>query len=199
VSDLASVADKQACGDLIRSWGAYRDQRRWAELLDTFTADGTIAVSWFRGSFADFVERCRSRAGAGTAKHLLFPSLVRLQGARALVETNVVILVRQHIEGIEVDLTSYARFADRLVKSSSGWRIAERAAIYEKDRLDAVEPGARFAELLQKADSGQFPAPCRYMAYRIGAYGGALATPIYADGTPDTAALLRRYEEWLLN
>ena len=59
-----------------------------------------------------------------------------MAGERALAETNIVILVRQKIGGVLADMTSYARFLDRLERSSGAWLIVERTAIYERDRLD---------------------------------------------------------------
>jgi SnoaL-like domain len=193
-----SIADKYACAEVIQSWGLYRDQLRWAELLETFTPDSSIAVSWFRGSFSDFVKACQSRVGrAGSAKHLLQPSVVQVAGTRALAETSTVILVRQDIEGVAVDLTSNARFLDRLEKRSGTWKILERAAVYERDRLDPVEPSEAFAALMQKADCTPFPAQYRYMAFRVAAAGGALAEPVHRDGRPETEALQARYAAWL--
>ena len=60
--DLAdsSLADKIACAELIQAWGVARDQGKWKDLRATFTPDGHISVSWFRGSFEQFVERCRA-------------------------------------------------------------------------------------------------------------------------------------------
>jgi hypothetical protein len=192
-----STDDKCACAELIQFWALFRDQNRWAELLETFTPDGTIAVSWFRGPYREFVEQCRLRsARSGRAKHLLTPSVVRVAGDRALAETSVVILVRQEINGIAVDLTSHARFLDRLERRGM-WKIAERAAVYEHDRLDPVEPTANFAQLMQRANCSQYPPPYRYMAFRIISSGGALAAPVHCDGTPETEALRARYEAWL--
>jgi hypothetical protein len=194
------IADKQACAELIQAWGFCRDQNRWPELLDTFHPDGQIAVSWFRGRFPDFVARCRESAGSGTgsrAKHLLWPAAVRVAGARALAETNVTILVRQQIEGIWVDLTSRARFLDRIERREGSWRILERAAVYEQDRLDPVEPSMVFVKLLQAAHAEQYPEPYRYMAYRVLAAGRGLANPVHYDGLADTEALKARYAAWL--
>src|SRR5215472_8946961 len=110
-----TVADRQACAELIQAWGHARDQGRWAELAATFAPEGTIAVSWFRGPFGEFVERCRESFATGSrSKHLIWPSRVRVVGARAVAETNVAILVRQAIDGVLSDLTSYARFLDRI-------------------------------------------------------------------------------------
>src|SRR5262245_9177617 len=98
-----SIEDKTICADLIIAWGLYRDQRRWPELLSTFHPDGEIAVSWFRGPFAEFVEHCKR---GGMSKHLIMAPLVRMHGARAVAETSIVILVRQQIEGLTVDMSS---------------------------------------------------------------------------------------------
>lgn len=195
----ASADDKYACAELVQSWGLYRDQHRWTELTGTFKPDGMIAVSWFRGLFPEFVDRCRARdvTRTGRGKHLLWPSLVQIRGNRALAQTSVMILVRQNIEGVVVDLTSNARFLDRLEKKSSIWKFVERVAVYERDRLDPVEPSLAFNELMQRADCSRYPQQYRYMAYRIASAGGTLAMPVCCDGMPETAALQARYEAWL--
>jgi hypothetical protein len=192
------IADQLACADLIQTWGLCRDQGRWQELLATFHPDGQIAVSWFRGPFPDFVERCKQSFGTGTrAKHLLWPASVRGNGTRALAETNVTILVRQQIEGVWVDLTSRARFLDRLERREGRWRAVERAAVYEQDRLDPVEPSIVFVKLMQAANAAEYPEPYRYMAYRVMAAGRTLANPVHYDGLPETEALKARHELWL--
>jgi hypothetical protein len=196
------MTDKLACAELVQAWGFARDQQRWDDLLAIFHPEGEIAVSWFRGPYTEFVAHCRRISGHGSgqgpvSKHELWPARVTLNGERALAETSVAILVRQTIEGIAVDLTSYGRFLDRIEKRSGEWRMVERAALYEKDRLDPVEPSPAFAEMLAKADTAKFPAPYRYMAYRVEAAGRSLAEPVHYDGRLETEALKRRYAEWL--
>jgi hypothetical protein len=131
------------------------------------------------------------------AKHLLWPGRVLINGSRATTETNVAILVRQTIDGVAVDLTSYGRFLDRIERRGGEWRMVERATLYEKDRLDPVEPSASFAKLMESADTAPWPVPYRYMAYRVAASGRALAEPVLYDGRAETEALKRRYAEWL--
>ena len=189
-----TTEDKIACAELIQAWGLYRDQRRWPELLDTFHPEGEIAVSWFRGPFRDFVERCK---GGGPSKHLIWPPVVRIKGERALAETSIVIGVRQTIEGVAVDMTSRARFLDRLERRRGRWRILERAAIYEQDRLDPVEPSDAFVRLMQSASASNHPEPYRYMAVRLAAAGRPLAEPVHHDGSAPTRELYARYEAWL--
>jgi hypothetical protein len=192
------IADKIACAELVQAWGFARDQGRWADLLSIFHPGGEIAVSWFRGPHPEFVAHCERNWGKGSqAKHLLWPARVAVNGGRATAETNVAILVRQTIEGVAVDLTSYGRFLDRIERRDGAWRMVERATLYEKDRLDPVEPSAAFDTLMARADTKPFPAPYRYMAYRVHAAGRALAEPVHYDGRAETEALKVRYAEWL--
>jgi hypothetical protein len=73
----------------------------------------------------------------------------------------------------------------------------ERAAVYERDRLDPVEPSANFETLFAAADLSACPAAYRYMAARLKAAGRALAPVVHYDGAPHTAQLYARYEAWL--
>jgi hypothetical protein len=190
--------DKYACAELIQSWGLYRDQGKWPELTATFAPEGEIAVSWFSGSFREFVERCRQSFDTGQrSKHHIFPSVVRLARDRALAETNIVILVRQKIGTVLADMTSYARFLDRLERRGGRWMILERAAIYERDRLDPVEPSEAFDQLFKASDLSIYPEAYRYMVARLVAAGRALAPVVYRDGTADTKQLYARYDAWL--
>lgn len=194
-----TLADKQACAELIQAWGLARDQGRWADLAATFAPDGEIAVSWFRGPFGKFVDACRESFATGArSKHLIWPSLVHVVDDRAVAETNVAILVRQSIDGVLVDLTSYARFLDRLERRAGRWLIVERTAIYERDRLDQVESSEAFDTMMRAADVAQFPSAYRYMAFRVLAAGRSLASPIHYDGAPETTELCTRYDAWLL-
>lgn len=196
----SSLADKIACAGLIQNWGVFRDQGRWKELRGTFTPDGHISVSWFRGPFELFVDHCRASYGVHNSwsRHHLFPPTIKFAGERAVAETSVIIRVRQPFNGIAVDMTSCSRFLDRIERHADGWLIAERAAIYERDRLDPVEPSAAFDELFKAANTAQYPEQYRYMAFRLAhAPGRSLASVIYRDGGPETADLYARYSGWL--
>jgi hypothetical protein len=195
-----SATDKLAIAELIQTWGVCRDQGKWNELRGTFTSDGHISVSWFRGPFEQFVERCRANFSAGNSwsRHHLFTPTIKFGNDRAVVETPVIIRVRQKFNGVEVDLTSCSRFLDRVVRHAGGWLIAERAAIYERDRLDPVEPSPAFDALFAAAETAHYPEQYRYMAFRIAhAQGRTLASVVYRDGGAETADLYARYSAWL--
>jgi len=190
--------DILACAQTVQAWGFARDQRRWEDLRDTFHPHGVIHVSWFSGSFDTFVDHCKANASGGVfSKHLLWPSRVRGAANRAISETTTAILVRQVIEDVTVDLTSYARFLDRFERRNNVWRIVERTCIYEFDRLDPLTPSDKFTALMKSGEAERFPVPYRYMGYRIAAHGRALAEPVHYDGRPETEALKSRYEGWM--
>src|SRR5271154_4544231 len=200
LESASELHDKIACAELIQAWGVYRDQGKWKELRATFTHDGHISVSWFRGPFEQFVERCRASYGTAHSwsRHHLFPASVKLAGDRAVAETSVVIRVRQPFNGIQVDLTSCSRFLDRLERHAGGWLIAERAAIYERDRLDPVEPSQAFDLLFAAGGAARFPEQYRYMAFRLAhTRGRRLAPVVYRDGGEETAELYARFAAWL--
>jgi hypothetical protein len=193
-------SDKLAIAELIQAWGLYRDQGKWKDLRGTFSPDGHISVSWFRGPFEQFVERARAgfAAGHSWSRHHLFASIVTVQKDRAIAETPVIIRVRQRFGAVEADLTSFSRFLDRVERGAQGWRIAERAAIYERDRLDPVEPSPAFDALFEAAETAHYPEQYRYMAFRLAhAEGRSLAPVIYRDGGAETGDLYTRYLRWL--
>jgi hypothetical protein len=193
-------ADKLAIAELIQAWGVYRDQGQWQELRGTFTPDGYISISWFRGPFEQFVERCEASFAAGDtwSRHHLHQPSIKLNGDRAVAETSVIIRVRQKFKDVPVDLTSWSRFLDRVERHSGGWLIAERAAIYERDRLDPVEPSEAYELLFAAGGAARFPEQYRYMAFRLAhTQGRRLAPVVYRDRGEETAELYARFSAWL--
>ena len=145
---------------------AYRDEGRWDELRDLFHPSATVSVSWYRGSIAGFIDASRAMEGAPRilTKHWFGVPRVQVKDGRALSEVDVMIMVRSKAGPIEIDVTSYARFFDRFVQCEDGrWRIAERTAIYEKDRIDPVQPSLLFNLVYRLARFRRFPVEYRRM------------------------------------
>jgi SnoaL-like domain len=92
---------------------ACRDQGRWDELRALFHPDAGIHVTWYSGPITGFIERSAEMAAAVLTKHVIGASRVTVSGARALGDTDVVILNRMKLGSVEVDATSHARFFDR--------------------------------------------------------------------------------------
>ncbi|MFI4939549.1 MAG: nuclear transport factor 2 family protein [Burkholderiales bacterium] len=180
---------------------AFRDQGRWDELRDLFHPDASIAVTWYSGPIEGFIERSAKMAATGSpviSKHWIGASRVAIEGNRALSDTDVTVLIRVKLGPIEADMTSYLRFFDRFERRDDGiWRIASRTAIYEKDRIDPVNPSLLYPLIYRLAGFNRFPRPYRHLAAGLVRNGQVLAKLIIEAGTREEAALWQDARIWL--
>ena len=88
---------------------------------------------------------------------------MEIKGNRAIAQTRMTINIRSMLDGVEVDAVCHGRFFDRVENRDGAWRIAKRSVIYEKDRIDPVNPGARI--VLDPALLARFPEGYRHLAY----------------------------------
>jgi hypothetical protein len=156
---------------LIADWALSRDTGRWDRLRSLFAPGATIQTTWFDGPANEFVDRCiASFGGKARAQHLIGASKIDIEGNRAIAETRVVLLLRAPLKAAQVDVTCHGRFYDFFVRLDGGWRIQKRIPVYEKDRIDAVDPAVTLD--LDRDLLARFPEGYRYLAY-IQAQGGA--------------------------
>jgi ketosteroid isomerase-like protein len=189
--------DKAAIREAVENWALYRDTGRWDALLRLYTPDAIVHTTWFVGPAREFVERGKEAAarGASRGQHFVGAVSVEVNGDRAIAEARVVLLVRAPLQGVEVDVTCYCRFYDWFVRMDGEWRIKMRGGIYEKDRIDLVDPSQRIA--LDPALLARFPPAYRHIAY-VQSSGGAKITMDLP--TPGSQALERLYADgaaWL--
>ena len=196
LSDLSDLLDRAAITDLVQRWGLCRDTGRWDELRALFTADGTMHTTWFVGSADEFVARSMEAARKGArAQHFIGAATIDLNGDRAVAETRMILMLRASLQDHEVDVTCYGRFYDQLVRQDARWKIRKRVPIYEKDRLDPLDPACRLE--LDAEKLARHPEGYRHLAY-VQASGGAAVTP--GLPTPNSEALATLYAEgaaWL--
>ena len=70
---------------------------------------------------------------------------------------------RGSVEGVLCDVVCTGRFYDFIERRQGRWGVVLRQPIYEKDRVDPVDPAARLA--LDQAKLAEFPAGYRHLAY----------------------------------
>jgi hypothetical protein len=98
---------------------------------------------------------------------------------------------RATVEGVVVDVVCTGRFYDFLEKREGRWGIVRRQPIYEKDRMDPVDPSARLT--LDAALLARFPEGYRHLAYLQSKNGfaikgnlpglrGAAVETLYSEG-----------------
>ena len=193
---LAQLLDRAAITQVTQEWGLARDTGRWDRLRACYTSDAVMHTTWFVGPAAEFVERSMAAARAGArVQHFIGATTMELRDDKAVVETRMVLMVRGLLDGVEVDATCWGRFHDRFVKREGQWRILKRVPVYEKDRLDVVDPTATLSidrEVLARQADG-----CRHLTY-MQSRGGATIMPNSA--VPGSEALARLEAEsaaWL--
>lgn len=194
--DINELLDRAAITRVVNDWGLNRDTGRWEALRAAFTADGVMHTTWLVASADEFVARSREAASRGArGQHFIGAASIDIRGTRAIAETRMMLLLRAVFQDVEVDVTLYGRFYDFFVREPDAWRIRQRVPIYEKDRIDPVDPSTTVR--LDAAELARHPDGYKHLAC-VQAAGGASVTPDLP--VPGSASLARLYEEgraWL--
>lgn len=164
------VSDRRIIRELVENWAVWRDARLWDRFRTVWHADGRMMATWFQGSFEEFI----AMNDAGWAKgvrilHFLGGSSIDVSGDRAIAQTKMTISQRAPVEGVICDVVCTGRFYDFFAFREGRWGLVLRQPIYEKDRLDPVDPAAKLE--LDKELLARFPEGYRHLAYlqtRIG-------------------------------
>ena len=130
-----------------------------------------MQTTWFDGPAQEFVDRSvTSFGGKVQVQHSIGASTIDVAGDRATAETRVVLLIRAPLGAVQTDVTCYGRFYDFFVRLDGAWRIQKRIPVYEKDRIDAVDPSVTLT--LDRNLLATFAEGYRHLAY-VQAQGGA--------------------------
>ena len=164
------LADQMRIRALIECWAVWRDAGDWERFRTVWHPDGVMMATWFQGPFEEFIRVTQEGWARGVSiLHFLGGSAIELAGERAVAQTKMTISQRATIEGVLCDVVCTGRFYDFLCKHQGEWRLLHRQPIYEKDRIDPVDPGSVLE--LDAAVLAGFPEGYRHLAYiqtRIG-------------------------------
>ncbi|MBK8007954.1 MAG: nuclear transport factor 2 family protein [Rhizobiales bacterium] len=190
------VSDRRIIRELVENWAVWRDARIWDRFRTVWHSDGRMMATWFQGSFEEFI----AMNDAGWAKgvrilHFLGGSSIDVKGNRAVAQTKMTISQRAPVEGVICDVVCTGRFYDFFEHREGRWGLVLRQPIYEKDRLDPVDPSARLE--LDKELLARFPEGYRHLAYLQTRIGYHVKPDM--PGMEGTALdkLYRRGENWL--
>ena len=158
------MTSKLAIREVVERWAVWRDAGDWDRFATVWHADGYMTATWFQGSFRDFIALSRQGFEAGVQiLHFLGGNAVDVRGDRAIAQTKMTISQRGLVHGVEVDVVCTGRFYDFFERRDGRWAIVRRQPIYERDRMDPVEPAARVS--LDAAKLAGFPPGYRHLAY----------------------------------
>ena len=155
---------KQQIRELLENWVLWRDQGSWERFRTCWHSDARMLATWFDGPAERFIEVSRQAFDRGiTILHALGGSTIDIARERAVAQTKMTISQRAAVEGVLCDVVCTGRFYDLLEERDGRWAIVLRRCIYDKDRIDPVEPGASLT--LDSALLGAFPEGYRHLAY----------------------------------
>lgn len=193
---MPAAADRLAIRDLIENWALWRDARMWDRFRTVWHDDGRMMATWFQGTVDEFIKVSQEGHDKGVRiLHFLGGMTIDLAGSRAVAQTKMTISQRAAVEGVVCDVVCTGRFYDFLEKRQDRWGLVLRQPIYEKDRLDPVDPTARLA--LDRTLLMQFPEGYRHLAYMQARIGYRVKTDMPGLDGPELEALYRRGADWL--
>ncbi len=190
------LADRLTIRELIDNWAIYRDSGDWERFRGVWHDGGEIDATWFQGGVDAFMRASRAGWENGVKVwHTLGGSSIDISGPRAVAQTRMTIAQRAPVHGIECDVVCTGRFYDFLEKRRGEWGFVVRQGIYEKDRIDPVDPAATLE--LDRAVLDRFPEGYRHLAYLQEAAGMTVKIDMPGLHGPEVEALYARGLRWL--
>ena len=190
------TADRLAIRDLVENWVVWRDAGDWERFRTVWHDDGRMMATWFQGTADEFIEVSREGWARGVSiLHFLGGTSIDLAGSRAIAQTKMTISQRAAIHGVPCDVVCTGRFYDFLEKRGQRWGLVLRQPIYEKDRMDPVEPTA--GPTLDQGVLERFPAGYRHLAYLQVGLGYAVKPDMPGLVGPEVERLYERGAAWL--
>ena len=190
------MSDRDEIRDLIENWAVWRDALDWERFRTVWHDDGRMMATWFQGSFEEFIRVSQEGFERGVRiLHFLGGTSVEQAGDRAIAQTKMTISQRGLVEGVLCDVVCTGRFYDFLERRGGRWGLVLRQPIYEKDRVDPVDPAARLE--LDQSLLERFPEGYRHLAYVQTQIGYPVKPDMPGLTGPDVEALYARGADWL--
>ena len=188
--------DRRAIRELVENWAVWRDAGDWERFRTVWHDDGRMMATWFQGSADAFIRVTKEGWDRGVSiLHFLGGSSIDVRGARAIAQTKMTISQRGAVDGLACDVVCTGRFYDFLEKRAGRWGLVLRQPIYEKDRLDPVNPAAKLG--LDPAILERFPEGYRHLAYVQTKLGFTVKPDMPGLKGPAVEALYARGAAWL--
>jgi len=190
------LIDRIEIRELVQNWALWRDAGDWERFRSVWHEDGVMMATWFQGPAEEFIRVTREGWARGVSiLHFLGGSSVDLAGDRAVVQTKMTISQRGDVSGVLCDVVCAGRFFDFIERRNGRWGMVLRQPIYEKDRVDPVDPSARLE--LDQAKLNEFPTGYRHLAYIQTQIGYSVKRDMPQLTGPEVEKLYARGKAWL--
>lgn len=192
----AAVADKLAIREVIDNWVLWSDSGDWERFATVWHDGAWMTATWFQGPAVEFQKARRSGFERGVnIIHFLGGTTCEVAGDRAIAQTKMTIDQRATVDGVVVDAVCTGRFYDFFERRQGRWAIVRRQPIYEKDRLDPVDPAAKLE--LDAALLASFPEGYRHLGYLQTKAGFKVKLGLPGVRGPEVAKLYAEGRAWL--
>ena len=193
----SDALERQAIRELVENWALWRDAGDWERFRTVWHSDGRMMATWFQGTADRFIGVSREGFESGVSiLHFLGGSSIDIADSRAIAQTKMTISQRARVHDVLVDVVCTGRFYDFFEKRDGRWGLVLRQPIYEKDRMDPVDPSARLT--LDAALLARFPEGYRHLAYLQTAIGFNVKPDMPGLRGAQVEALYARGAAWLV-
>ncbi len=191
-----SREDRLEIVETVNNWAVWRDAGDWERFRTVWHDDGWMSATWFQGPAPKFIEVSKAGFDKGVSiLHFLGGSSVDLKGDRAIAQTKMTISQRAVVDGVAVDVVCTGRFYDFFAKRAARWAIVRRQPIYEKDRMDPLDPAAKL--VLDPDLLARFPEGYRHLAYLQTRIGFTIKMDMPQLKGPEVRRLYAQGAAWL--
>jgi hypothetical protein len=188
--------EKLAIREVLENWVVWRDAGDWERFRGVWHEDGRMMATWFQGTADEFIRVSREGWDRGVSiLHFLGGMSIELAGSRAFTQTKMTISQRARVHNVLCDVVCTGRFCDFFEKRAGRWGIVLRQPIYEKDRMDPVDPSKTI--LLDSEILAHFPEGYCHLAYLQKAIGYEVKRDMPGLTGPEVEALYARGKRWL--
>ena len=182
--------------ELVENWVLYRDAGDWERFRTVWHPGGRMMATWCQADAEGFIQASQQGWAKGVSiLHFLGGSTIDIVGERAIAQTKMTISQRASVDDVLVDVVCTGRFFDFIERRAGRWGLVLRQPIYEKDRMDPVDPAARLA--LDGALLAQFPEGYRHLAYLQTRIGYEVKKDMPGLKGQEVEALYARGRAWL--
>ena len=196
VNDVEILLEKQRIREVVENWVVLRDSGQWEKFKSVWHSDGVMMATWFQGHYEEFIKVSIEGWNKGVSiLHFLGGCSVDLNGDRAIAQTKMTITQRGPVDGVVCDVVCTGRFYDFMEKREGRWGVVLRQPIYEKDRLNPLDPAANLQ--LDQELLNRFPEGYRHLAYIQTKLGFTVKPDMPQLKGPAVEALYQRGQDWL--
>jgi hypothetical protein len=195
-TSLSALQQRLLVRELVENWVLYRDAGDWERFRSLWHADGRMMATWCQADAEGFIKASQQGWAKGVSiLHFLGGSTIDIAGERAIAQTKMTISQRASVEGVLVDVVCTGRFYDFIERRRGQWGMVLRQPIYEKDRMDPVDPAVRVS--LDQNLLARFPEGYRHLAYLQTRIGYEVKQDMPGLKGPEVEALYARGKSWL--